>query len=105
MNATAFDHAPDCCTRADPLLALVPTIATIYVLPQLTTVALAVPSQTVPVPCVAPKPYQLWSPAFPAISTTGAKRRWRQSESCRPCPWWMSGCSHQANTESMLRLS
>jgi len=57
LKGTALDHAPLCCTRALPEVALDATVATICVSLQLATAPRALPSQTAPVGRRPPRPH------------------------------------------------
>src|SRR5579884_1699371 len=70
-NGTVPDHAPACCTCAVPELELDGIAATICVSLQLTTVPKVVPSHTVPVPCVDPKPEPDIVTSVPAAPAAG----------------------------------
>jgi hypothetical protein len=71
LNDTALDDIPFCCTKASPDLAIGDTLATISVSVQLTTAAGLVPSQTIPLPCVDPKPEPVTVTCVPAIPVAG----------------------------------
>src|SRR3954452_9151809 len=72
VNAIELLHVPACCTCADPLATFVATVATICVSLQLTMLpASLLPSQTLPVPCTAPKPVPVSVTCVPGTPLVG----------------------------------
>jgi hypothetical protein len=71
VRFTLFDHTPPCSSCAVPDFAPDATDATTCVSLQLTTVPYVLPSHTLPLPCVAPKPDPAIVTCVPAVAVVG----------------------------------
>src|SRR5439155_940764 len=71
VRFTVFDHTPPCNTCETPVFEPDATLATICVSLQLTTTPYVLPSQTLPLPWLAPKPVPVMVICVPAIAVVG----------------------------------
>ena len=76
-KAVEFDHTPDRCTCAVPVVDPAATVAMICVSLQLTTFALVLPSQAMLVPCVDPNPVPEIVTCVPGTPLVGVTVRTR----------------------------